>query len=104
VSAEHRGRLAVWLRRYGARVAEEATPDVERRARMNQVNPKFVLRNYVAQLAIDAAEQGDGSVVNELLEVLRRPFDEQPGRERFAEKRPEWARNRPGCSMLSCSS
>jgi uncharacterized protein YdiU (UPF0061 family) len=104
VSAEHRQKLAVWLRRYGARVAEDATPDVERRARMNQANPKFVLRNYVAQLAIDAAEQGDGSVVNELLEVLRRPFDEQPGRERFAEKRPEWARNRPGCSMLSCSS
>ncbi|HVY25047.1 MAG TPA: YdiU family protein [Polyangiaceae bacterium] len=104
VSAEHRHKLAVWLRRYGARVAEDATPDAERRARMNQVNPKFVLRNYVAQLAIDAAERGDGSVVDELLEVLRKPFDEQPGRERFAEKRPEWARNRPGCSMLSCSS
>lgn len=104
VSSEHRHKLAVWLRRYGARVAEDGAPDAERRARMNLVNPKFVLRNYVAQLAIDAAEQGDGSVVNELLEVLRRPFDEQPGRERFAEKRPEWARNRPGCSMLSCSS
>ncbi len=104
VSDEHRARLGQWLRRYVARVKEDGTNDVARRQRMNQVNPKFVLRNYVAQLAIDAAEQGDGSVVQELLEVLRHPFDEQPGKERYAEKRPEWARNRPGCSMLSCSS
>jgi serine/tyrosine/threonine adenylyltransferase len=104
VGSEHRARLAAWLRRYVARVAEDGTKDAERRLRMNRVNPKFVLRNYVAQLAIDAAEQNDGSVVQELLAVLRRPFDEHPGKERFAEKRPEWARNRAGCSMLSCSS
>ena len=104
VGAEHREKFAAWLRRYTARVREDDTSDADRKQRMNQVNPKFVLRNYVAQLAIDRAEQGDGSVVVELLEVLRRPFDEHPGKERYAEKRPEWARNRPGCSMLSCSS
>jgi uncharacterized protein YdiU (UPF0061 family) len=104
VSGAHRASLAAWLRRYVARVKEDGTTDAERKQRMNQVNPKFVLRNYVAQLAIDAAEKGDGSVVMELLDVLRRPFDEHPGQERFAEKRPDWARNRPGCSMLSCSS
>ena len=104
VGPDHRAALTAWLNRYSARVREDATPDVERKRRMNLVNPKFVLRNYVAQLAIDRAEQGDGSVVHELLQVLRRPFDEHPGHERFAEKRPEWARNRPGCSMLSCSS
>ena len=104
VSDAHRVALAAWLARYAARVREDDTSDAERKRRMNLVNPKFVLRNYVAQLAIDRAEQGDGSVVQELLHVLRRPFDEHPGKERFAEKRPEWARNRPGCSMLSCSS
>jgi serine/tyrosine/threonine adenylyltransferase len=104
VSPTHRASLAQWLRRYVARVKEDGTSDEARKQRMNSVNPKFVLRNYVAQLAIDAAEQNDGSVVQELLGVLRRPFDEQPGKERYAEKRPEWARNRAGCSMLSCSS
>jgi serine/tyrosine/threonine adenylyltransferase len=104
VGAEHRAALIAWLSRYAARVREDGLDDRERKLRMNRVNPKFVLRNYVAQLAIERAEQGDGSVVLELLDVLRRPYDEHPGRERYAEKRPEWARNRPGCSMLSCSS
>jgi serine/tyrosine/threonine adenylyltransferase len=97
-------QVATWLRRYARRVIDEGTADAARRSRMNAVNPKFVLRNYLAQLAIDRVEQGDPSAVGELLEVLRHPYDEQPGKGSFAEKRPDWARQRPGCSMLSCSS
>lgn len=104
LSKDARARMLDWLRRYVARVEEEGRPDAVRRAAMNRVNPKYVLRNYLAQLAIDEAERGDSAKVHALLEVMRRPYDEQPDKTEYAEKRPEWARHRAGCSMLSCSS
>ncbi|MBT3878869.1 MAG: YdiU family protein [Candidatus Scalindua sp.] len=97
-------RIGNWMCSYKARVCKDGTLNDTRRRRMDAVNPKYVLRNYLAQLAIDKAEKGDNSMVNKLLELLRHPYDEQPDKEEYAGKRPDWARHRAGCSMLSCSS
>ncbi len=93
-----------WLKSYGERLQQEELPDAERKAIMDRVNPKYVLRNYMAQVAIDAADEGDYSVIEELYQLLKRPYAEQVEMEKWFVKRPEWARDRVGCSMLSCSS
>jgi len=97
-------RIANWIRSYIGRVREDDHDYQVRRELMDSVNPKYVFRNYLAQLAIDKAEEGDFSMVNELLDLFRRPYDEQADLEHYAVKRPDWARQRAGCSMLSCSS
>ncbi|MFM1873351.1 MAG: hypothetical protein RL398_2773 [Planctomycetota bacterium] len=100
VGDERRAALTAWLDRWRARVGQG--PRLAERLRA--ANPKYVLRNWLAQEAIDAAEQGDLAPLHTLQDLLRRPFTDQTGRERFAQKRPKWADDKPGCSALSCSS
>ena len=89
-----------WLLTWWQRV--HSNPD---RKAMLSSNPKYVLRNWMAQLAIEAAESGDLSVCKELYTVLLNPYDEQVEfEEKWFQKLPEWARHKIGCSMLSCSS
>lgn len=93
-----------WLQRYRQAVAEQGVDPDARRQRMTAANPRYVPRNYLAQIAIDAAAAGDTQPLETFMKVLQHPYDDQPEHAAWAEKRPEWARQRAGCSMLSCSS
>jgi len=93
-----------WFADYAKRLEDETTSAEERQQQMNKVNPKYVLRNYMAQLAIDKADKGDTSLLEEMYLLLKEPYSEQPKFEHWFAKRPEWARHKVGCSMLSCSS
>jgi len=93
-----------WIELFAKRVQQESGFSQDRIQRMNLTNPKFILRNYLAQQAIDLAHQEDYSMIHELLTVMNKPYAEQPEYEQYFARRPDWARNKPGSSMLSCSS
>ena len=101
LSDEYKSRLISWLLLYQHRTKNQNYSQQERQTLMDKTNPLYVLRNYLAQEAIDMAESGDYSRIAELLDILKSPYKEQTGKEHFKKKRPEWARHRPGCSMLS---
>ena len=104
ISAKQREQINQWLRNYATLIKHQAQDSQRRIAQMNAINPLYVPRNYLAQLAIDEIESGNLQYLEDWMAVLERPYDEQAGKEAFAVKRPEWARTRVGCSMLSCSS
>ena len=95
-----RERFDRWLNGYRALLRRNAKPDAERRDMMMHINPKYVLRNYMAQIAIDAAAQQDYSAIDQLMQLLRTPFDEHPELAHYAEPPPDWAGN----IQVSCSS
>lgn len=89
-----------WLVDYRARLTAEQSDDGERAARMNRINPKYVLRNHLLQTAITRAEGGDSSEIDRLFQLIQRPYDEQPEFESYAALPPDWAQH----ISVSCSS
>jgi len=102
---EAQAPLLQWLMHYQQRLQQETQSASARKTAMDAVNPLYVLRNWLAQLAIDdITETGSSTKLQELMSVLKQPYTEQNGKAHLAAKRPDWARQRAGCSMLSCSS
>lgn len=96
-----RDAFDAWAGRYKERLRAEGSVDADRKVRMDRVNPKYVLRNYLAQRAIEqAAKQKDYSEIARLQELLRDPFTEQPGMESYASPPPDWGKH----LVVSCSS
>jgi uncharacterized protein YdiU (UPF0061 family) len=95
-----RAAFDAWAARYAQRLRAEGSVDAERSARMSRTNPKFVLRNHLAEQAIRRANEGDFAEVARLARLLERPFDEQPEHEADAGFPPDWAQ----ALSVSCSS
>jgi serine/tyrosine/threonine adenylyltransferase len=99
-----RGSWQAWWDRYRDATMSGGLSPEARRVVMERANPVYVLRNYLAQEAIEAAEQGDLNPLRALESLITHPYEERPGLERYTRNRPEWAREKAGSSMLSCSS
>ncbi len=96
-----RAAFDAWAARYATALRQQGSSDTERAAAMRRVNPKYILRNHLAEIAIRrAADERDYSEVNRLHALLARPFDEQPEFESYAAEPPDWARK----IEVSCSS
>jgi uncharacterized protein YdiU (UPF0061 family) len=104
ISIEVKNKWNLWFEKYADRLQQETVSSEERKEKMDAVNPKYVLRNYMSQMAIDEADKGNYALIDELFTLLKKPYSAQPENEKWFAKRPEWARNKVGCSMLSCSS
>ncbi|MDQ5939980.1 MAG: serine/tyrosine/threonine adenylyltransferase [Pseudomonadota bacterium] len=93
-----------WLARYYNRLRDAHVSETTRVARMNAINPLYVPRNYLLQNAIDDANNGNFEEIHQLLDVFRAPYEENSQWAKYSQKRPAWANEKAGCSMLSCSS
>jgi len=89
-----------WAKRYADRLCREKDRNEERSSRMNRVNPKYILRNYLAQTAIEKAQQKDFSEIDRLLTLLQNPYSDQPDMDAYAAPPPNWGKH----LSVSCSS
>jgi uncharacterized protein YdiU (UPF0061 family) len=96
-----RNKFEQWAQSYKDVLVRSHSNDRERQQQMNAVNPKYILRNYLAQIAIDKAKQDrDYSEIDRLLRCLHKPFDEQAEFDNYASEPPDWAKT----IAVSCSS
>ena len=95
-----RNAINDWLKAYRIRLHQEQSKDHQRHQVMNAVNPKYILRNYLAQVAIEKAQKKDFSEISKLLKILEHPYDEQPEHDEYAKLPPDWASQ----LEISCSS
>jgi uncharacterized protein YdiU (UPF0061 family) len=95
-----RDRFDAWGQRYRERLRGERSRDAERQQAMNRANPKYVLRNYLAQTAIHKAQQSDFTEIDRLFMLLQHPYAEQPGMAGYAVPPPNWGKH----LAVSCSS
>jgi uncharacterized protein YdiU (UPF0061 family) len=95
-----RTRFDDWFKRYTQRLAQEKTTNLQRQQQMLATNPKYILRNYLAQTAIEKAEKGDYKEIDTLLMLLQNPYDEHPNHEKYADTPPDWGQH----LEISCSS
>mmetsp|Transcript_7330 Transcript_7330/g.19093 ORF Transcript_7330/g.19093 Transcript_7330/m.19093 type:complete len:144 (+) Transcript_7330:615-1046(+) len=100
---EDREAWAAWLAAYWGKVRTDGRPDGERLTEMRGANPAIILRNWMAKEAYEAAAGGDYATVRELLDVLRKPYDEQGGAldQRWGGLTPQWARGKAGLAFMS---
>ena len=96
--------LGAWVKKYRAACVASGRSDAERKKSMDSVNPLYIPRNWLAQVAIEAAEKGDYSKIHDLHEVLKRPFTEQEGKGEYAAVAPAAYATKAGVVRLSCSS
>jgi len=97
----HRDRFDQWAQKYQQRLKKEALSDQQRCLRMKATNPKYILRNYMAEVAIEKAEdENDYTEIDRLFQLLQNPFSEQPEMEYYADFPPQWAEE----ISVSCSS
>lgn len=102
--ADYQPDFKAWVKAYATRIQNSSESKETRIKKMQAHNPRYVLRNYMAQQAIDKASAGDTSELETLMTLIQQPYTPQEGMERYEAKRPDWARHKAGCSMLSCSS
>jgi uncharacterized protein YdiU (UPF0061 family) len=94
-----------WLGAWRAKLRAEGAPDAERWAAMRRASPKFVPRQHLLQYAIEAAEKGDSTELEALLDVLSTPYDDRPDADpKYTSPPPKEMDNKPGVCLLSCSS